>query len=364
MASVIAWGAEDSDFIGIGAVNVDTTAGRFSNKVACGLGVPAVQNASSTTDPLCNFWRSIGQFSTNFLWFSANIWSNAAASIDLAPQITSTFLIRFVDPNGITRIQIVPAGPPYGPSQSNIIGPWLVQKVAINGAVTTLGPVCGFTGPALSTLERLTINITYSTIGSIKIYLGGTNTGALVFTYTGDVTTDGNTLLGGYDLGQPCITSSSPSGTTVWSSVSVCDFDNRSMELFKLVINGAGALSQWTGAANGSTINEITLDDTNGIDSSTAGQVSLFTQPGSLPTGTYEIFGIGLNAYSSAAPGGTPQHLDLALRVSGTNYFSPDLAPLVSLNRVPYVWYYSPATGQIFSASEISTLQLGVKSVA
>jgi hypothetical protein len=62
---------------------------------------------------------------------------------------------------------------------------------------------------------------------------------------------------------------------------------------------------------------------------------------------------------------GGPAHLQLTLRIAGTNYYSSSLAPAASLGRAPYVWLTNPATSAAFAPADLgsSNLQIGVNSV-
>ena len=413
MATILFWGSEDSDVFAVGAAAVDTTAGCFSPLVACGLRVDAPVGG-----PLTDYWRSVGQFASGTVMLAVWHWTDAVS----APGpfgVNASFLMRLLDSNGIPRIVVSNTGADLE------LGPFIMQKVDAAGNYTTLasGP---FTGIIPSTRQRLAIMWTPF---SCAFYIGS----ALVARYIGDTTTDGVTALGGFDLGEPAHPAySGTSGSSIWSAPIVADFDCRSIDLMKLVLTGAGGASAWNGAADGSTVSEIVLDDTDGIDSEIAGQVELFTAPGTLPTGSWAILGVGVAALASASPYATqlststdtpsgdvllftstagvvvgqgiagtnmapgttvvsvvpnvsvtlsanvtgdvpagtaisflpPQTIELAVALSGTDYFSPPVKPTPSLDRAAFVFPVSPATSQLFTAAELSSIQVGVKSLA
>ena len=425
------WGSEPGDITPVGNVSVDTTPGRFDPNVACGLSVPA-----QTATMQVNYWRSIGQFSATAFTLSTWFWTNASNGFISVPQ-TNVYLLRLLDESGVPRIIITNytgSGGTGGPA-----GPFVFGKVSAAGAFTQLG--ASFPGFAPSALQRLTVAVNYAVGGSISIKIGDAD----ISRYDGDVTTDGVVALGGFDLGQPSTPSGSNTGAAVWSAPIMGDFDCTSIELCKLALTGAGADSEWAGMADGSTINSVTLDTTDGIDSSVAGQLQLFTQSGTLAPGTWSILGIGMMAYASASPAGTalltaadtasgsvlpftstsgvsvgdlvtgtnipeastsdplgiyvesidvdtsitlsgtiagdvatgetitfhtPMHMDFVLQIGTTDYDSPPQLPgpipppiPPSLGRVAYCWLQSPATGQLLSSDELSSLQVGVRSV-
>lgn len=351
MASVLYWGAEDSDIDGVGNAIVDTTSGRFDPYVACGL---AVLDPSGGDSLLASFWRSINQFNASLISLSAFVWTNSSNAI-VDHGANSAFLLRFLDTNGIPRIVLQCKNP-----QGGISGPWAVYKVDAAGSYTQIGST-SFTLLEPTTLQKLTFVLDYSVSGSVEIDIGT----ALIFKITGvDLTTDSVTSLAGFDLGSATTPSGVNSGRTVWSIPIVCDYNNRSLDMVKLTITGAGGTSDWNGASDGSTVDEIVLNDSDGIDSATADQVELFTQTGTLPSGTWGIVGVGLNARASTAPGSNPQHLELVLNIGTTEYLSSTLDPGIALDRVPYFWSTSPATSVEFSSSEIATMQIGAKSKA
>ena len=418
MAQFLQWGTEDSDIFLVGNAYVSTTAGTFSPLVSSGIGV----NTPGNNIPLSDYGRSVGQFAPGSFMVSGYHWTNGENG-STTIGVDGGWLLRLIDANGIPRFQIALPLPISGA----VYGPLIMQTINAAGQFTQVGG--SFTGLVGSTLQKLSV---FWTTGGVKVYIGS----ALVAGYAGDMTTDGVDALAGYDLG--CVTrgGNSPVGGSVWSGMKVADFDVRSVELMKLTITGAGATSSWNGASDGSTIDEITMNIADGIDSETDNQISLFTAPGTLPTGTWGILGIGVAAFCSAAPyaaivtldtsadtasgatlpftsttgvadgqlvtgtniapGATvlsfvantsvtltanvlgdvpsgeaitfttqsPQHIDMALHIGSTTYVSPPQNVDPSLDRAAYVWPVSPATGQLVTSTELSGLQVGVKSIA
>lgn len=420
MAQFLQWGSEDNDIFGVGGAAIDTTGGRFSPNVACGLAV----NSPNGLFPLTDYWRSIGQFSSGSFMVSGYIWTDAVST--QFPAEDSSFVMRLVDSNGVPRFVITNTG------VGSNLGPFILQKVSAAGVYTQLG--AGFTGILASTLQRLSV---FWSPTRVAVYIAAPGEpSSLIMGYTGDTTTDSVSSLAGYDLGCTSLGGSGSTGRTVWSGMVCGDFDVRSIELVKLAITGAGASSAWNGASDGSTIDELPMVITDGIDSGTANQVSLFTAPGSLPSGSWGILGVGVAALASAAPyssmttlptsGDTPtgsvlpftstsgvangdvvtgtdiqtgttvvsfvantsvtlslpisgdvptatnitfaaqppQHVQMAVRIGSTTYFSGNLAPVPALDRVASVFQVSPATGQLFTPTELSGLQVGAKSIA
>jgi hypothetical protein len=278
---------------------------------------------------------------------------NSSSSIGTT---TNPFLIRFFDSSNVVRLRVRPTG-----NTSTL--PLVIEKLSAAGVITQLGgnSISAFTGA----IQKFDIHVNYGTSGSVDLYIDGT---LVLSTGTVDTTTDGATSLSGFDLGFNVMGISGISGGTNWSELIVADTDTRSLNLITCQPNGAGTLSQWTGTAAGTTVNEVTLSDVDGIDTGVANNVSLFTQPGTIPANIdYGILAVVVSARAVTTTDGTkPQHMDLSIRQNGTVYNSSDKT--ITLAMAPYqnVWNTNPNTGVAWAITDFSTAltQIGVKAIA
>lgn len=204
---------------------------------------------------------------------------------------------------------------------------------------------------------RQTIDIAVvcnSASGSIKLYLSGTKR-----IDSGTIDLSAITALNKIRFSG--FTNVVPLGTiTMVSQVIVADESTIGMRLLTRYMNGAGASTDWTGAYT--DIDEIVYEDADFILSGSNNQVSTFTQTGPAITG-YTVRAVGVTARAKCGASG-PQHLQLALRVSGTNYFSSSLALDAGYGAFVNIWETNPATSAAWVNTAIDTIQPGVKSIA
>lgn len=123
--------------------------------------------------------------------------------------------------------------------------------------------------------------------------------------------------------------------------------------------NGAGSDSAWTGAYTG--VDEAVYTDADFINSASANQVSMFTQTGPALTG-YVVRAVAVTARAKKGASG-PANLQLAVRSSGTNYFSASKALDVGYGGFCNVWETDPATTADWQNTAVDSLQIGVKSI-
>jgi hypothetical protein len=236
----------------------------------------------------------------------------------------------------------------------------LVKRDSVGVITTLVTSAAGvFNGQGLfgGGMLQFDIHIVYSTTGSITFYLNGTNTP--VMTFTGDVTTDGETELNQFFMG------------TAWSAtiyyyseIIVTDTDSRAMSLLTLPPVANGNTQDWIGTAD--DINEAQIDDTNFINTDTADEIAEFTCPTTIPFGSWDVqavfqsgrFNIGLDG---------PQHFQFVNRpASGsTDYFTANFDPAPAIQNFHYQWPVNPDTGLQWTIADIGAgFNLGVKSIA
>lgn len=207
-----------------------------------------------------------------------------------------------------------------------------------------------------STLYRLDIQVTYGTSGRFTLYVNG----ALYLDYTGDITVAGATSINSIEFGPGRGTASIG---CQWSEVIVTDGeDPRPLTLKTLVPNGAGDLSAWTGAFG--DVDEYEASSTDLVSSGTAGQETNFDCTG-MPSGGGNLSVRLVKVVASGLRGsGGPQKIQLGVKSGSTSGYSADLALTTGFTAVSNSWTLNPATGSAFTAAEIDSLKLAVKSIA
>jgi hypothetical protein len=324
-------GGEDHDFSKIGSctVNTATTAGRRTAYARCALQVAA----ASLTDG----W--VGSFSSaqSSFWLAARMYlsnnNNSTANVET---------IAFTDSAGARRL-VIRTGTGTNPFA-------LVKRNAsnTNTALVTLS-----VSPSVS-LVRWDIQVNYGTSGSINIYMDG----ALVGSYTGDVTTDSVTSLSGFVLGG----TSTSATNALWSEVIVSDSDTRGLSLVTLTPSANGNAFTWDSGSY-TSINETTLDDSSVMSSGTSGELAQFTVNSSGITGNPAIKAVAITA--RGAKGGTgPQNVKMNVRTSGIDYMSSAIALPAALNRVQGVFATNPGTSGPWAYTDLTAtgFNIGIES--
>jgi hypothetical protein len=148
--------------------------------------------------------------------------------------------------------------------------------------------------------------------------------------------------------------------TVSLSQVIIADESTIGWRLKTVPATGAGATTDWTGTYT--EIDEIVYSDADFINSATVDQVELFSHGTTVPSG-YTVRGVIVTARAKRGSASGPQNLQLALRSGGTTYFSSSQALGLGYGAHSKVWEQDPATTADFTASAISTLQFGVKSI-
>lgn len=123
--------------------------------------------------------------------------------------------------------------------------------------------------------------------------------------------------------------------------------------------SAAGATGDWTGDYTG--VDEAVYSDADFIYSGTNGQVELYTGTGPALTG-YVVRAVGVYARAKRGAAG-PANLQLALRVSGSNYFSASKALGLGYGAWGNIWEDNPDTAIDWLTAAIPTLQFGAKAV-
>jgi hypothetical protein len=330
-------GGEDLDFQTVGNVTVNTTttaAFLRSSYSRCSMQVGSC--GGSTIFPH-NFQVANGLGSLSTFWATGRVGHGGSTT----SFTTNAIAFRFVDASNITRIQIIAAS-------SNT---YQAQKITAAGATTNLGSAFSYTGQTTAT-DKFDFYINYAVSGSLIIYINGIQ----VLNYSGDVTTDGNTTLSNFKIGNANL-----SIVAYWSEVIVSDTDTRAMSLVTLVPAANGNTHNFdTGSPAASNINETTINDSTLDGSSVAGQIDEYTING-LPSGTFSILAVGMSVRAQRGTVAGPTKMDMVLRQSGTDYFSSDISLTTGFTGYQNFWLTDPSTSSAWASLPIN---IGIKSVA
>jgi hypothetical protein len=198
--------------------------------------------------------------------------------------------------------------------------------------------------------------------GTVRWYLDGRMIGELTgdtkFTADGDVREVRNLVSGSDGAG----------GIIYLSEWIARDLTTLGRRLATLPITGAGAGNAWTSGTYADLDEAGTYSDTDYMASETADQVATFvTTDLSATAALYDVEDV-INAFRAQIGGTGPQNLKGAVRVGGTNYFSPaNVAPSL-VTDMDYAWAVhpeNPATTAAWTAAEINTagFETGLKSI-
>lgn len=267
-----------------------------------------------------------------FIWFDARINSNA----------DSTFYIWY-DSGGTARIRLL-----FNPSPDTLTAQyWNGSAWTAAGSAISISP---------NSVQEIDLHVVCNTAsGSLKLYVAGTeriNSGVIDLS---GATNLKNIYL--YAWGNP----GGLNNTHCYSQVIVTDgLPTIGWRLMTFYPSGAGSDSAWTGTY--ADIDESVYSDSDYIYSGTANQVQMVAATAVGSTTGYSIRAVGVGARAKCDATG-PQNLQLGLRVSGSNYFSSSKALSVGYAPIKNIWETSPATSVAWTASELSGLQFGVKSI-
>lgn len=229
------------------------------------------------------------------------------------------------------------------------------MQISVGAGWVTVGSAISI--PLAGTWQTLDVGIVCNSVsGSVKLYVAGTlriDSGTIdlsAITSIRQVRITGATVAVG----------GGSSAFAYISQVIVADEPTIGWRLLTRYANGGGATGDFTG--DYTSIDETSYSDTDFVNSSTANQVELFTQTGAALTG-YVPRAVAVTARARRGATG-PQNIQLALRSSGTNYFSSTKALDVGYGAFCNVWETDPATTADWLTTNIDTLQFGVKSIA
>jgi hypothetical protein len=331
-------GSEDVDFIVHGTISTPGSSGY--HRSAWQRTSIAIQN-SGAVDPPAN------RIQTTNLGPLTSLWAHAQVFWQPGAPTNGQQIMRFLDASNNCKLAL---------RSSGTYGVWGIWTRTNAGTWTQLGANFTNTIP-VSTQATLDIDVVYGTSGSVSVYTNG----AQVFTYSGDVTTDGNANIQSVEFAD-AFGGGNPEN---WSEIIVADSDTRSMNL--LILNPGtlttGTLAQWTGTAN--NVNTAWINDANFISSATAAQIQDYHTISALPAGVYSVLAVSLVGRASVSTTG-PQHIQLGLNFNGTRFWTSNLAPALTFTNFPNnIWNTNPATGVAWTPADIvaATFNFSLQSV-
>jgi hypothetical protein len=349
-------GTEDLSFTvsGPSGVSIDTTAGHFrSGYSRYGMKVDGLTNGSNGN--VSYIQTPMFTASTAF-WVTARVY-NGHGNGGLGGPGTGGFLWRLVDVNNIVRL--------YAQQSFGAVAPTLTfYKVNAAASSTSLGISTGTMNANPTIADKLDFFINYAVAGQILCYVNG----LLIFSYSGDLTTDSNTSLTGLILGNYVDSGSSfETDYSVWSEVIISTRDTRPMSLVTDVAAANGNTDNFTSGLV-SNINQNAFTTAAPDYSTTVGQVQEYTVTPAIPSGNFAIISIVHHSYAAIGTSG-PANMSFAIRIAGTDYFSTPVSPAASglFGTIVYHWDTNPNTNLAWRPTEIvatsSSFNFGYKSV-
>jgi hypothetical protein len=231
-------------------------------------------------------------------------------------------------------------------------GFWSLQKFIGSAWIVLVTSTSSVLDTAAANID---IFINISATGTFSVYKDG----VIVVTYSGDTTID-NTNFGRIHFkGQ--------TGTTNEMNISQCIIADESTLGFKLITqtpNAAGSNSGWTG--DYTLIDDTTLDTADYIETNVVGVTSTFnTSNINTLYSSYNVKAVTVAARGSNDSGSAISDTQAALRISTTNYFSPNLGLTKDGTdySIQYTWNTNPATLGVWDQTTANAMESGVKSV-
>ncbi len=342
-SSILFAGQEDLSFSTLGQtfsvgasgpISIDTTAGRFRSGYAR-YAITIGQNGV----PASNFVRASFANTTSF-WTTARNWGQNPAG-----SVVNAQALRWCDSGGVVRLRI-------RNTSNTPAGPHAIEKVNAAGTATQLGSNVSIFNVGQSVPDKIDIFINYNTSGQFTIYLNGTQ----IFSFSGDVTTDGQTTLGLFDLGETGCSNTVTICLSAWSEVIIATRDTRNMSLVTLPPGAPGNSSSWTSSTSTQTISSSgTFSGTyagalntvfySKVTSTYGGQLTSIAM--SLNAGLTGNIQMALYSDNGGSPSTPLTRLALSGTVtnptSGTQTFSIAGGPSITSNTVYWVAFVSSA---------------------
>ena len=236
----------------------------------------------------------------------------------------------------------------------NSDGTWSAYKYSGATWSAALASTAGSVISAGGAQIDIYINVHAST-GEFRVYKDGTE----VLTFTGDTSIDNSNFGRVHFKGQ-----TGTANELIVSQVIAASESTIGWVLATLSPDGNGANTAWTGSYT--DIDEFVLDTgdyieaiaTNLVETSTVSNINAAYS-------TYNVKALAVGVHASNDSGSVVSDLQAAVRVSSTNYFSPNLSlPKDGLNySKQYIWETNPNTSAAWSQTTVNAVEVGVKSV-
>jgi hypothetical protein len=232
------------------------------------------------------------------------------------------------------------------------------------------GPMVAYRGNASVELARSTTSLNIDTTHLIEIrYKPHATAGIFQVKIDGVLEIDyyGNTTAGGetFDTFNFWTTS----GYNVLGYIDNFIVDNSkwpgntSIQAIKPV--GAGNFTLWTPSAgdNYACVDEVPASESDFIATNTLNHLDLYAA-GDLVGTIGSVKCVQLQALAIAEGSPTPEHLQLAVRSNGADYFGDSKAVPSVVTGMSSLWEANPATAAPWLEAEVNAMEIGVKAVA
>jgi hypothetical protein len=162
-------------------------------------------------------------------------------------------------------------------------------------------------------------------------------------------------------------------GSATWVSVSISGGAASSQCSQAIASFPATASAGSTGAINiqcqmnisQPNVTLSTVSQSGPDSSATATQVQQWQSASPIPTGTFSVVSVVQHGQCTLASGG-PQHIEFNVRTGGSDFFSPDLSPVIPWSLLTYNWDTNPNTSAAWATTDLAAsstaFNLGYKS--
>lgn len=201
----------------------------------------------------------------------------------------------------------------------------------------------------------------HDTLGRFAIYIDG----VLHEEFTGDtnlyaggaVQVDGFNLKSSVGFFQVAYNSAMS-----FSEVIVADESTVGWRMATIVPTGVGATGAWTGLW--SDVDEVTIDDTDFLESNTTAQVETMVASNlSATAGAMDPVAVGVVARARKGSSGV-QQIQMAVRTNALDFFSSTLPLDPGFDgSIWNIWELNPDTVAAWTTAEIDAIEIGVKSI-
>jgi hypothetical protein len=332
-ATILFAGGEDSDFVNLNGAAASTTAGTFAAGYAReSMAVNTSTASCATASPPAAYFMTPTFTANSVIWIHANFYLGGGT----CSGIPISDVLRVYSPDGYARIVIEQqSATAYG--QYNI---YTRNQAGTQTLLVSMATPCF----DVAHLVPLDLYINYASSGEVTLYCNNVQ----VADYTGNILTDSATQL---DQVQFSTATPYSLNITYWSEIIVSTTTGRGLRLATLAPAANGNTDNWdTGGV--SNVNKTTLNTTTVNASGTSGEIQEYTI-NALPSGTFGIVGVWLNAYTQVDATG-PQHLQGIVYTGSTAYTSSNLSPPQSAwGFVSTNWLTNPNTGVAWTTIDL-----------